>query len=44
MKTFAKKLMPTIPGRTVPSEDRPIEVIEAKKKWKESAVDRQVGL
>jgi hypothetical protein len=39
MKTFAKKL---IPGRAVPPEERPIEVTEAKRKWKEAVVDRQV--
>ena len=39
MKTFAIK---HIPGRAAPPEERPIEVTEAKRKWKEAVVDRQV--
>jgi hypothetical protein len=41
MKTFAKKL---IPGRAAPPEERPIEVTEAKRKWKEAVADRQVDV
>ena len=40
MKTF-KKFVPTIKARASP-EDRPPEVTEAKKRWKEAAVDRRL--
>jgi uncharacterized membrane-anchored protein len=45
MKTFAKKFVPAnlaLPGRAMTPEDRPAEVTEAKKKWKESEENRQL--